>query len=100
MLLRGPRELFRMFWKHTSKAPPSKQRLSSETITLIKEMSAKNRLWGAERIRGELLKLDIGVRKRTIQKSMRQVRPKRAGGQNWKTFLRTHAAEVSGVGGL
>jgi hypothetical protein len=26
---------------------------------LIKQMSAKNRLWGAERIRGELLKLDI-----------------------------------------
>lgn len=68
------RELFHVFWKHLSKAPPSKQRLSSETITLIKEMSAKNRLWGAERIRGELLKWDIRVSKRTIQKSMRQVR--------------------------
>jgi putative transposase len=29
-----------------------------------------------------------------IQKYMRYVRPKRAGGQNWKTFLRHHAAEV------
>ena len=67
-LLRWHRELFCMFWKHKSKAPPSKQRLSSETITLIKEMSANNRLWGAERIRGELLKLDIRVSKRTIQK--------------------------------
>ncbi len=89
-----------MFWKHKSKASPSKQRLSSETITLIKEMSAHNRLWGAERIGGELLKLDIRVSKRTIQKYMRQVRPKRAPGQNWKTFLRNQAAEVSGVGGL
>ena len=43
-------------------------------ITLIKEMSANTRFWGAERIRGELLKLDIRVSKRTIQKSMRQVR--------------------------
>jgi hypothetical protein len=50
-------------------------------------MSANNRLWGAEPIRGELLKLDIRVSKRTIQKYMRQVRPKRAPGQNWKTFL-------------
>jgi transposase InsO family protein len=57
-------------------------------------MAANNRLWGAERIRGELLKLDIRVSKRTIQKYMRQVRPKRARGQTWKTFLRNHAAEV------
>ncbi len=53
---------------------------------------------GAERIRGELLKLDIRVSKRTIQKYMRPIRRKRPGGQNWKTFLRNHAAEVSGVG--
>ena len=48
-------------------------------------------------MRGELLKLDIRVSKRTIQKYMRQGRPKRAPGQTWKTFLRNHAAEVSGV---
>jgi putative transposase len=99
-LLRGPRELFRMFWKHKSKASPSKQRLCSETITLIKEMSAKNRLWGAERIGVSFSSWIFGEVKRTIQKSMRQVRPKGARGQNWKTFLRNHAAEVSGVGGL
>jgi hypothetical protein len=37
-------------------------------------MAANNRLWGAERIRGELLKLAIRVSKRTIQRSMRQGR--------------------------
>ena len=58
------------------------------------EIVANNRLWGAERIRGELLKLDIRVSKRTIQKYMRDVRPKRARGQSWKTFLRNHAAEI------
>ncbi len=42
-LLRGPRGLFRVFWKHTSKARSSKPRLSHETITLIREMSANNR---------------------------------------------------------
>ena len=57
-------------------------------------MAVNNRLWGAERIRGELLKLDIRVSKRTIQKYMRQARPKRAHGQTWKTFLRNHMAEV------
>jgi putative transposase len=93
-LLRWHRELFRVFWKHKSKACSSKPRLSHETITLIKEMASNNRLWGAERIRGELLKLDIRVSKRTIQKYMKQIRPKRARGQSWKTFLRNHAAEV------
>ena len=93
-LLRWHRELFRVFWKHKSKTHIRKPRLSPETISLIKEMAANNRLWGAERIRGELLKLDIRVSKRTIQKYIRQSRPKRAQGQTWKTFLRNHAAEV------
>ena len=93
-LLRWHRELFCVFWKHKSKGHSKKPRLSFETITLIKEIVANNRLWGAERIRGELLKLDIRVSKRTIQKYMRDVRPKRARGQSWKTFLRNHAAEI------
>ncbi len=73
-LLRWHRELFRLFWKHKSKAHSRKPRLSLETISLIKEMATHNRLWGAERIRGELLKLDIRVSKRTIQKYMKQIR--------------------------
>jgi putative transposase len=86
--------LFRIFWKRKSKVHARKPRLSPETISLIKEMAAHNRLWGAERIRGELLKLDIQVSKRTIQKYMRHSRSKRPSGQNWRTFLRNHAAEV------
>jgi len=93
-ILRWHRELFRLFWKHKSQGRSKKPRLSSETIALIKEIIANNRLWGAERIRGELLKLDIGVSKRTIQKYMHQARPTRAGGQSWKTFLRNHAKDV------
>jgi hypothetical protein len=57
-------------------------------------MAANNRFWGAERIRGELLKLGIRVSKRTIQKYMKQIRPTRTRGQAWKTFLRNHAAEI------
>ena len=93
-LLRWHRELFRFFWKHKSKVRSRRPKLSLETINLIKEMAAKNRLWGAERIRGELLKLDIKVSKRTIQKYMRSARPRRACGQTWKTFLRAHVAEI------
>src|SRR5260221_11620092 len=47
-----------------------------------------------ERIRGELLKLDIRVSERTIQKYMKPVRLKRPGGQNWATFLHNHEKDV------
>ena len=62
-LLRGPRELFRLFWKQKSKVHARKLKLSL-------------------------------VSKRTIQKYMKQARPKRARGQTWKTFLHNHAAEI------
>jgi len=45
-----------------------------ETIDLLHKMANENRLWGAERIRGELLKLGIKVCKRTIQKYLPKVR--------------------------
>jgi len=93
-LPRWHRELFRVCWKHKSRVRSRKPRLSSETIALIKAIAANNRLWGAERIRGELLKLDIRVSKRTIQKYMKHIHTTRPWGQNWKTFLRNHAAEV------
>ncbi len=57
-------------------------------------MARDNRLWGAERIRGELLKLGIAVSKRTVQRYMRRACPPRRGGQTWATFLRNHAADV------
>jgi len=96
-LLRWHRELFRLFWKRKSKAHARKTKLSSETINLIKEMAANNRLWGAERIRGELLKLDIHASKRTIQKYMKPIRLKQPHGQTWKTFLRNHAGLGMGL---
>jgi putative transposase len=93
-LLRWHRELFRFFWKHKSRADARQPKISPETIALIKEMASKNRLWGAERIRGELLKLGIRVCKRTIQKYMKHVRLPLPRGQKWATFLHNHAADM------
>jgi hypothetical protein len=53
-------------------------------------MTHANRLWGPERIRGELLKLGLRVCKRTVQKYMRGVRPPRPSSPRWGTFLREH----------
>ncbi len=95
-LLRWHRRLFRTFWRRKSRATSMARRakVSTETIALIREMAAANRLWGAERIRGELLKLDVRVAKWTVQKYMRDARPPQRAGQSWATFLRNHAGEI------
>lgn len=93
-LLKWHRQGFRLFWKYKSRAIAPKPKISEEAVALIKEMAMNNRLWGAERIRGELLKLGIHVSKRTIQKYMRLVRSPRRGGQTWATFLQNHAKDM------
>jgi putative transposase len=93
-LLRWHREFFRLVWKRKSKAASHKPKVATETIVLIREMATNNRLWGAERIRGELLKLGTCVCKRSIQKYMRTVRTKPPRGQQWSTFLHIHAAQI------
>ncbi len=93
-LLRWHRELFRLVWKHKSKTASHPPKVAAETIDLIRQMAKDNRLWGAERIRGELLKLGIRVCKRTIQKYMRGVCTHLPRGQRWATFLRNHAGQI------
>ncbi|HJT55053.1 MAG TPA: integrase core domain-containing protein [Ktedonobacteraceae bacterium] len=93
-LLRWHRELLRLYWKRKSKASSHTPKVAAETIALIRQMATDNRLWGAERIRGELLKLGLCVCKRTIQKYMRTVRNHQPRSQTWATFLRNHAAQV------
>jgi transposase InsO family protein len=56
-------------------------------------MWRENRLWGENRIAGELAKLGWRVSPRTVAK----YRPKHLGrgrGQHWRTFLRNHASQV------
>src|SRR2546426_10269953 len=60
-LLRWHRELFRPVWKRTSKTASHTPKVAGQTIALIRQMATENRLWGAERIRGELLELGIRV---------------------------------------
>ena len=67
-LLRWHRQLFRLVWRRSSKPKMPQSRITPETIALIRQMRMENVTWGAERIRGELLKLGIKVSKRTIQR--------------------------------
>ena len=69
-LVRWHQDLYRWLWKRKSEAPKRGGRppLRKGLVDLIQRMAGENRTWGAERIRGELLKLEIRVSKRTIQK--------------------------------
>jgi putative transposase len=93
-LLRWHRQGFRLFWKRRSRSKTNQPKLNRETIDLIRRMARENVLWGSERIQGELLKLGIAVAKRTVQKYIQAVRPPRASGQTWATFLKTHAKDI------
>ena len=92
-LLRWHRDLFRLYWRwKSSRTKRRRQYIPQETIDLIKQMANENPLWGAEKIRGELLKLAIEVSKRTVQRYMPKVRRKT--GQHWATFLKNHAGNI------
>ncbi len=93
-LLHWHRQGYRLLWRARSTAARKRPQIAPETVALIQQMARENRLWGAERIRGELLKLGLRVGKRTVQRYMRGVRPPRRSGQTWATFLSTHAHEI------
>ncbi len=93
-VLRWHRQGFRLFWRRKSTPRATTSRIPAETVALIRRMAAENRLWGADRIRGELLKLDVRVSKRTIQKYIGPARPRRPASQRWSAFLRNHADAI------
>ena len=73
---------------------PRTPRLPRDLIALIRRMANENRLWSAERIRGELLKLGFAAAKSTIQRYISPIRSTPLEGQRWSTFLKNQAAGI------
>jgi len=88
-ILRWHRAGVRAVWRRRSR-PMGRPRTAR--AALIRDISTTNPRWGAERIRGELLKVGIRVSKRTVQRYMRRSTPRRGDGQRWSAFLRNHIA--------
>ena len=93
-LLRWHRAGFRVLWRHKPKPVSHRRREAPEVVALIQQLARENRLWGAERIRSDLIKLGVRVCKLTVQKYMRQVRAPRPRGQTWAAFLRNHGRHI------
>ncbi len=83
---------FRLFWTWKSRHRIGRPAVPHDVRALIREMSTANRLWGAPRIHGELLKLGIAVSQSTVAKYMR--RQPRPPSQTWRTFLTNHASQI------
>jgi transposase InsO family protein len=94
-IIRWHRTGFRLYWRWKSRSRGGRPKVPMEIQRLIREMSLANRLWGAPRIHGELLKLGIEVAQSTVAKYM--VRRGRGPSQTWKTFLRNHSAGVAAM---
>src|SRR5512139_174890 len=95
-VIRWHRTGFRLYWRWKSRSQGGRPKIPGEIRRLIREMSLANRLWGAPRIHGELLKLGIEVAQSTVAKYMAKRRPG-GSGQTWKTFLRNHAAGIGAI---
>ena len=94
-VIRWHRTGFRLYWHWKSRFRGGRPKVPVEIRGLIREMSLANRLWGAPRIHGELVKLGIEVAQSTVAKYM--ARNGRGRPQTWKTFLRNHAAGVGAM---
>jgi len=94
-VIRWHRTGFRLYWRWKSRNRGGRPKIPGEVRRLIQEMSLANRLWGAPRIHGELLKLGIEVAQSTVAKYM--ARSGRGRSQTWKTFLRNHSAGIGAM---
>src|SRR5258708_25525788 len=69
-VIRWHRTGLRLYWRSQSRTRGGRPKIPGEIRRLIREMSLANRLWGAPRIHGELLKLGIEGAQSTAAKSM------------------------------
>jgi hypothetical protein len=94
-IIRWHRTGFRLYWRWKSRSRGGRPKVPIEIRRLIREMSLANRLWGAPRIHGELLKLGFEVAQSTVAKYM--ARRGRGPSQTWKSFLRNHTAGIAAM---
>ena len=96
-VIRWHRAGFRLFWKWKSRPCRGGRRpVDGELVSLIRQMSRANPLWGAPRIHGELLKLGFALAQRTVAKYL-VPRARRPSSQTWTTFLRNHLGRTVSV---
>lgn len=92
-LLRWHQELVRRKWTFRKRAKAGRPGLHRETTDLILRLARENPRWGYQRIRGELLKLQVAATTiRTVLLRHGLGPAPRRGGPTWRQFLRSQAS--------
>jgi hypothetical protein len=81
----------RRWWRRSRR--PGRPRIDSPCRDLIRRLAEENRLWGAPRIHGEMLKLGLVVSERSVSRHLREW-PRRPS-QTWRTFLANHLGQFT-----
>jgi putative transposase len=96
-LLRWHRELVRKKWTQRRTGHPGRPPIEPEVRDLIVRLGRENPRWGYQRIRGELMKLQIRISATTVRTILLRHGldpvPRRAG-PTWTEFLRSQAAGI------
>src|SRR5450830_1662738 len=96
-LLRWHRELVRKKWTYRRTGHPGRPPIEPDVRDLIVRLGRENPRWGYQRIRGELMKLQIRISATTVRTILLRAgldpAPRRAG-PTWTEFLRSQAAGI------
>lgn len=96
-LLRWHRELVRKKWTDRRRGHPGRPPIEPDVRDLIVRLGRENPRWGYQRIRGELLKLEIRISATTVRTILLRAgldpAPRRAG-PTWTEFLRSQASGI------
>ncbi len=94
-VVRWHRTAWRRYWTWKSRRRrPGRARVPVETRALIIRFAEENPTWGVRRIADELAVLGISVSAATVH---RYRPPRPSPSPSWRTFLRTHAADIWAV---
>ena len=96
-LVRWHRAGFRRYWCWKSRNLRGRPQTDAALRALIRQMSLENVLWGAPRIRGELLKLGFTVAQSTVARYMIRTDRCRPTGQRWGVFVRNHMPHIAAM---
>ena len=98
MTIRGWHRLMIAKKLGAKRAGPGRPQIDAEVEQVVIRFAQENPTWGQLRIRGELLKLGIGVSARTIAAILDRhgfkPAPERGTDSTWKSFLAEHLATV------
>ena len=98
-VVRWHRSGFALYWRAIAKARGriGRKRISKEVRDLIFRMVTENPIWGAPRIRGDLLMLGFDISEPTVSRWMRQAPRDPEPARHWLAFLRNHREAIAAM---